>query len=82
MIDPRAFAYHKAWIARQPDREPVKKGRDLAQARLLFSLLKTYLPNYPLDPEAVRYLPRAVIAGAADLVDEADQSLRMGDFGG
>ena len=80
--DPRAFAYHKAWIARQPDREPVKKGRDLAQARLLFSLLKTYLPNYPLEPEAVRYLPRAVIAGAADLVDEVDQSLRKGDFGG
>ena len=28
--DPRAFALHKAWLASRPDRDPVKKQRDLA----------------------------------------------------
>lgn len=55
--DPRAFAYHKAWLSQQPNREPVKKGRDLAQARAMFDLLRDHLPNYPLDPSQLRYLP-------------------------
>ncbi len=33
--DPRAFALHKAWLSQRHDREPVKKQRDLNQAKML-----------------------------------------------
>lgn len=45
--DPRAFALHKAWLSRQPDREPVKKPRDLAQARAVAATVREYLPHMP-----------------------------------
>jgi hypothetical protein len=32
-IDPRAFALHKYWVSRRDDREPLKRGRDLSQAK-------------------------------------------------
>jgi hypothetical protein len=68
--DPRAFACHKAWMSRQPDREPIKRARDQAQARMLFALLQEYLPNFPLDPQALRYLPENVREIATDLLSE------------
>lgn len=43
--DPRAFALHKAWLSRQPTREPVKKPRDLAQARAVAQLGCEYMPH-------------------------------------
>ncbi len=58
--DPRAFALHKAWLSAQFDREPVKKQRDLNQAKMLYKCIKDYLPNYPMDSEslhAMKYLP-------------------------
>lgn len=48
--DPRAFAVHKSWLSEQPDRDPVKKQRDLAQSKVVLELLRDYLPQYPLDP--------------------------------
>lgn len=59
--DPRAFAIHKAWLSQQPDRDPVKKPRDLAQSQWMVELLKETLPQYPLDTEQMRYFPRAVL---------------------
>lgn len=47
--DPRAFALHKAWLASQPDREPVKKPRDLAQAKAVASMVAAYMPHLPFD---------------------------------
>lgn len=58
--DPRLFALHKLWLAEQPDREPVKKGRDRAQGKAVLSLLLERLPNYPLDPRVLKGLPVAV----------------------
>lgn len=46
--DPRAFALHKAWLSGQPDREPIKKPRDLEQAKAMIEVIKKYLPQYPL----------------------------------
>lgn len=69
--DPRAFAIHKAWLSERLDREPVKKQRDLNQARMLSDCLKEYLPNFPLDSEAIaamRYLPLAVIERALSVL--------------
>lgn len=59
--DPRAFAIHKAWLAQQIDRDPVKKGRDLAQSKMVFALIKEYLPLYPLEMPYLRYLPKNLL---------------------
>lgn len=60
--DPRLFALHKLWLAAQPDREPVKKGRDRAQAEVVLKLLAERLPQYPLDPKVLKGLPLAARA--------------------
>lgn len=59
--DPRAFAVHKSWLSQQVDREPVKKGRDLEQAKVIFLMLKEYLPNFPIDPTQMRYFPKDIL---------------------
>lgn len=69
--DPRAYALHKAWLSEQIDREPVKKQRDLNQARSLGLCLREYLPNFSLDPDAIakmRYLPKEMIERSLALV--------------
>lgn len=43
--DPRAFALHKAWLSQQVNREPIKKPRDLAQARAVAQAVYEYLPQ-------------------------------------
>lgn len=57
--DPRLFALHKLWLAAQDDREPLKKGRDRAQAEAVLQLLAERLPHYPLDPKVLKGLPVA-----------------------
>jgi hypothetical protein len=47
--DPRAFALHKAWLAKQPTREPVKKQRDLAQAQAVALLVHEHMPHLSFD---------------------------------
>jgi len=47
--DPRAFALHKAWLASQPDREPVKKPRDLAQAKAVAAMVAEHMPHLSFD---------------------------------
>lgn len=61
--DPRAFAVHKAWLAQQSDREPLKKPRDKAQSALLIDALRDYLPQYPFDAGQMRYFPKTVLRG-------------------
>lgn len=57
--DPRLYALHKLWLAEQPDREPVKKGRDRAQGQAVLRLLLERLPQYPLDARVLKGLPVA-----------------------
>jgi hypothetical protein len=45
--DPRAFALHKAWLASQPNREPLKKPRDIAQAQAVASMVVEHMPQLP-----------------------------------
>lgn len=68
--DPRAFAIHKAWLSTQASREPVKKGRDLGQAKLVLQLLLTHLPHYPLDEHHLRYFPKAIVHAALQQLSE------------
>lgn len=53
--DPRAFALHKAWLANRPDRDAIKKPRDLAQARAVAALVREYMPHLPFG-EAISSL--------------------------
>lgn len=47
--DPRAFALHKAWLSGLPTREPLKKPRDLAQARAVAQLVQDQMPQLSFD---------------------------------
>ncbi|WP_407522161.1 GSU2403 family nucleotidyltransferase fold protein [Methylobacterium oryzisoli] len=81
--DPRAFALHKAWLARRGDRDPAKRGRDAAQARLVADLVTARLPHLRFDDPALSAMPRALRALSADLVagpasDEDEDGLTPG----
>lgn len=58
VLDPRAFAAFKLWLARSGERNPAKKPRDLAQADALLAVIVEFLPQYPLDAEALKMFPR------------------------
>ncbi len=74
--DPRAFALHKAWLAKRSDRDALKRGRDAAQAKLLAGLIATRLPHLAFDDPALGAMPLALRRLATDLLpdDEAGQS--------
>lgn len=55
-VDPRAFALHKVWVSERPDREPVKRTRDRAQAQEAAWIAKHYLGMALPDP-ALSALP-------------------------
>jgi hypothetical protein len=42
--DPRAFALHKAWLSQKADRSAIKRPRDLAQAKIIATTVREYLP--------------------------------------
>lgn len=69
VCDPRAFALHKAWLSDQPDRDPIKKPRDLAQATLVAELVSTYLPQFPFDAQALAMMPAKVREAAARRIE-------------
>jgi len=48
-IDPRAFVLYKIYLSQKEDRDPVKKPRDVAQARALFNLIQDRLPHLAFD---------------------------------
>ena len=47
--DPRAFALHKAWLSGLPTREPIKKPRDLDQARAVAQLIQDEMPQLSFE---------------------------------
>lgn len=55
--EPRTFALHKLWVSRRPDRQPLKKPRDVAHARLVAALVKTYL-SQPMTIKSMPWLPK------------------------
>ena len=67
--DPRVFAAHKFWLSHRVDREPIKKRRDLAQAKLVARIVATYLPHLPYEREDLRMLPSEVFNDAVPLFE-------------
>jgi hypothetical protein len=54
--EPRTFALHKLWLSRRESRQPLKKPRDEAQARLLAQLVSKYL-GLKFTASAMPWLP-------------------------
>ena len=53
--EPRTFALHKLWVSRRPDRQPIKKPRDAAHARVVAELARKYLQK-PFTAEDMPWL--------------------------
>ena len=77
-IDPRAFVLYKIYLSQKEDRDPVKKPRDVAQARALFNLIQDRLPH--LAFEKIKSMPErlrseevmAILRNDADASDQHD----------
>ncbi|MBN9237239.1 MULTISPECIES: GSU2403 family nucleotidyltransferase fold protein [Phyllobacteriaceae] len=67
--DPRIFVAHKLWVSKQPDREPVKRRRDLAQAQAVARLTAQYLEHLPYEANQLRVLPQPVFEEARHLFE-------------
>jgi hypothetical protein len=57
VIDPRAFALHKAWVSTRADREPLKAVRDMEQARAAAAIATRFLSK-PFDSPELSALPK------------------------
>jgi len=55
--DPRWFALHKLWMGNQAKRNPLKRGKDLAQGRALLDAVREAMPHYSLDEAFAASLP-------------------------
>ena len=79
--DPRVFSLHKAWVASREDREPPRRRRDGAQARLVADLLSTRLPHLKFEDPALGAIPRALRRAASGLMSpRQEQSEDVGDL--
>jgi hypothetical protein len=71
--DPRAFAVHKHWLSKQPDRRPDKRARDRCQAKLVASLVCMHMPHLPFEPDNMKSFPRKVVEDAAHLFEHGPE---------
>jgi hypothetical protein len=67
-IDPRAFALHKYWISLRDDRDPLKRRRDVAQARAVAAVAVEYL--------RLEFASKELSALPADLVRAGEALVR------
>ena len=66
--DPRYFAAHKFWLSGRGDRDPLRRARDIAQAKAVAELVGSHLPGMHLDDRSLASLPsdlRHWLQGAA-----------------
>ena len=71
-VDPRAFVLHKWHVSQQPDREPLKRHRDEAQARLVATLLRDELRELSATQAVERAFPHLLRQQASSRLDEYD----------
>ena len=69
-IDPRAFAVHKYWISKRPDRDPVKRARDAAQAKAVAAVATKYL-GLAFKAKELSALPIELVQTAKSLLRDA-----------
>ena len=66
-IDPRVFALHKLWLSKQQGRDPVKRKRDLEQAKAVAHVARDYLA-LDFGAKDLSALPRELVKDAASLL--------------
>ena len=64
--EPRTFALHKLWVSERNDRSPVKRPRDVAHARVVAELVRTYLRK-PFLVKEMSWLPKELRAKIKEL---------------
>lgn len=69
-IDPRAFALHKFWVSKQNSREPIKRRRDVLQARAVAVLAADYM-GLEFKAKDLTALPLEMVRVATELVASA-----------
>jgi hypothetical protein len=74
VIDPRAYALHKAWVSRRENREPLKAARDLEQAKAAAIIATRYLKKSFDGPELTA-LPNSLREMAAGLIEDVNTPL-------
>jgi hypothetical protein len=72
-IDPRAFALHKAWVARGDDRLPLNATRDREQAKAAANIARRYLKK-SFDSPDLSALPNALRELAPSLVEASSSA--------
>jgi hypothetical protein len=55
--DPRWFALHKLWMAKQAKRNPLKRPKDRKQGMALLNAIDEAMPQFPLDETFATGLP-------------------------
>jgi hypothetical protein len=60
-VDPRAFVLHKWHVSQRQDREPAKRRRDEAQARLVASVIAGELPHLGQVSAIRKLFPTALV---------------------
>ena len=71
-VEPRAFVLQKWHVSQQPDRNPLKKHRDAAQARLVGTLLHHELTVLATTRAVSRFFPAPIRQSARDALDDFD----------
>lgn len=72
--DPRWWAAHKLWLARQTDREPLKRGRDREQAQAVAAMLGRHWNAPDLSDAALSSIPAPLRQELRHLVATAAQA--------
>lgn len=69
VIDPRAYALHKAWVSKRVDREKVKATRDFEQAKTAAVIAVQYL-RLSFDAPELTALPADLLEARSKLLEE------------
>jgi len=70
--DPRYFALNKLWISQKEDRDPIKRPRDLEQAKVIANIAVNYL-NLKFDDSFMRVFPKEIRNLIPELIAFAEQ---------
>lgn len=60
--DPRWYALHKLWMAKQDDRNPLKRSKDAQQGSVVLAAVQKAMPQYALDDAFESSLPDPLLA--------------------
>lgn len=55
--DPRWFGLHKIWLSAKPERNPLKKDKDLSQGLTVLDLAADRMPRFPIDDAFTSKIP-------------------------